>query len=105
MVRRLCPTLKKYTSLICKVIFFPAKFFLCILEKGILARKKLLFKEGYWLRNETPQMKPYPPTQNSQEKTIKITDRKPQAIQQCKLIFQQRTLLLPTRMRIVPFAR
>ncbi len=27
--------------------FFPAKFFFCILEKGILAGKKSLCKEGY----------------------------------------------------------
>jgi hypothetical protein len=30
-----------------KVIFFPAKIFFCILEKGNLAGKKLLCKEGY----------------------------------------------------------
>jgi hypothetical protein len=27
--------------------FFPAKFFFCILDKGVLAGKNLLCKEGY----------------------------------------------------------
>ncbi len=36
-----------WTSFICKVNFFPAKFFFRILEKEILAGKKLLCKEGY----------------------------------------------------------
>jgi hypothetical protein len=33
------------------VNFFPAKFFFCILKKGILAGKNLLCKEGYSPKN------------------------------------------------------
>jgi hypothetical protein len=40
-------TILIWTSSICKVIFFPAKFFFCILEKRILAGENLLCKEAY----------------------------------------------------------
>jgi hypothetical protein len=31
--------------------FFPVKFLFCILEKGILAGKNLLYKEGFSILN------------------------------------------------------
>ncbi len=42
------------TSFICKVYFFPAKFFFCIFEKEILAGKKFLCKEAYSIFKISP---------------------------------------------------
>jgi hypothetical protein len=37
-----------------QIKFFPAKFFICILEKGILAGKNLLFKIDNIIRTAGP---------------------------------------------------
>jgi hypothetical protein len=51
----------EWTSFLLQSKFFPAKFFYCILEKGILAGKNLLFKrvkllckEGFSFLNFAP---------------------------------------------------